>query len=404
MISLAQIKAKAKRIWDDYHLQRSCLMGETIFPLNFDLPKLSASQLQHDYLQVRAWIKELLEQSKIHLGFGYEVIFKEINHRQLGQQSFPHYIVFHQPSDFLQFINKTKEFENFQQLAADLVQREPLLKPWLCRYPENILDYKKEWPRFFAICDFLRNNPQINLYIRQLDIPGVDTKFIEQHKPILIELLDQLLPATAINTEITQRGAHYFEQRYGFKFDEKLIRFRLLDPDLQQSNRSDLSVQLNNFINHPINCQHIFITENKINGLSFPPVKNSIVIFGLGYGIQSLRNVAWFKNKTITYWGDIDTHGFAMLSQLRSYYPQTISFLMDSLTLTKFQNLWVTELPNKRCSAQLSYLTFEEQRLYQDLLNNVFGENIRLEQERIGFNYFLQQLDHYLTEANKVEV
>ncbi|WP_353620190.1 Wadjet anti-phage system protein JetD domain-containing protein [Thalassotalea sp. G20_0] len=28
----------------------------------------------------------------------------------------------------------------------------------------------------------------------------------------------------------------------------------------------------------------MFITENKVNGLAFPPVADAIVIFGLGYG------------------------------------------------------------------------------------------------------------------------
>ena len=34
------------------------------------------------------------------------------------------------------------------------------------------------------------------MYLRQVDVPGVDTKFIERHKGVLTELLDvQLDPA-----------------------------------------------------------------------------------------------------------------------------------------------------------------------------------------------------------------
>jgi hypothetical protein len=62
----------------------------------------------------------------------------------------------------------------------------------------------------------------------------------------------------------------------------------------------------------------VFITENEINGLCFPDVEKGLVIFGLGYGVDALKTVAWLKEKEVYYWGDIDTHGFAMLDQVRS--------------------------------------------------------------------------------------
>ena len=115
-----------------------------------------------------------------------------------------------------------------------------------------------------------------------------------------------------------------------------------------------------------------------------------MIIFGLGYGIQSLRNIAWLKEKEIIYWGDIDTHGFAILSQLRSYYPQTKSILMDELTLLHFSHLWVSEPLDKRCTATLAHLTSGEQLLYEKLKFNLLGDNIRLEQERIDLNYIIK--------------
>ncbi len=235
-------------------------------------------------------------------------------------------------------------------------------------------------------------------YLRELEIPGVDTKWIEQHKKILSELFEQLLPTHAINHEITYRGVFSFEERYGFKHNEQLIRFRILDKSIHLGNFSDISVSLSEFKNADLPCRYIVITENKINGLSFPLVKDAIVIFGLGYGIQSLRDIAWLKDKNIIYWGDIDTHGFAMLSQLRSYYPQLKSLLMDEATFKKFQPLCVPEPFDKRCSAQLFHLFPEEQILYQNLQNNVWGENNRLEQERINFNYLLEHLNVQLGE------
>ena len=67
--------------------------------------------------------------------------------------------------------------------------------------------------------------------------------------------------------------------------------------------------------------QRVFITENEINGLAFPEVPDAAVIFGLGYGLERLAEVRWLRGKAIYYWGDIDTHGFAILDRLRAMFP-----------------------------------------------------------------------------------
>ena len=222
----------------------------------------------------------------------------------------------------------------------------------------------------------------------------MDSKFIEQHKGILAELLEQMLPADSIDQTVSGLAAHGFERRYGLKYDQPLLRFRILDKDLTAAyGLTDLSVPLDQFNQLQLPCERVFITENKINGLSFPAVERAIVIFGLGYGIRSLSQTAWLRDKAIFYWGDIDTHGFAILSQLRGYFPQVGSLLMDRQTLMAFQGLWGREPDDKRCLADLLNLTEPEQSLYQDLRNNVLGDNIRLEQERIGFAYLCKRLD-----------
>jgi hypothetical protein len=49
----------------------------------------------------------------------------------------------------------------------------------------------------------------------------------------------------------------------------------------------------------------IFITENEINGLAFPNLPDSIVIFGLGYALDRLAAASWMADRTIHYWDDI---------------------------------------------------------------------------------------------------
>jgi hypothetical protein len=117
------------------------------------------------------------------------------------------------------------------------------------------------------------------------------------------------------------------------------------------------------------------------------------VLFGDGYAVNILARLDWLAALDLTYWGDLDTHGFAILNRLRSRLPHVRSILMDRETLLAHQSQWVTEkVPTK---AMLELLTPAEQDLYQDLINGTFGPAIRLEQERVSF----AALEHALSRA-----
>ncbi|MDT8321975.1 MAG: DUF2220 domain-containing protein, partial [Xanthomonadales bacterium] len=96
------------------------------------------------------------------------------------------------------------------------------------------------------------------------------------------------------------------------------------------------------------------------------------------------------KQKAIYYWGDIDTHGFAILNQLRGFFPDTVSFLMDRRTLLEHRPLWGVEARPE--TGNLARLNAGEGALYEQLRQNRWGDRVRLEQERIGFDFLLAVL------------
>jgi hypothetical protein len=93
--------------------------------------------------------------------------------------------------------------------------------------------------------------------------------------------------------------------------------------------------------------------------------------------------LGWLTGLDLVYWGDLDTHGFAILNGLRQCFPHARSMLMDRATLLAHQTQWVTE-PSPVASA-LDLLTPAEQELYRSLVANAFGPAVRLEQERVSF-------------------
>ncbi|NTX16466.1 hypothetical protein HUA74_19260 [Myxococcus sp. CA051A] len=87
----------------------------------------------------------------------------------------------------------------------------------------------------------------------------------------------------------------------------------------------------------------------------------------------------------VYYWGDIDTHGFAILDRLRAHHPRVHSLLMDRDVLLAHNAHWVEE--DKPHRGTLSRLTESEAALYEDLRHQRLGERVRLEQEHIGFRW-----------------
>jgi hypothetical protein len=113
---------------------------------------------------------------------------------------------------------------------------------------------------------------------------------------------------------------------------------------------------------------------------------------GIGYGVDMLPDIPWLGEKDIIYWGDIDTHGFAILSQIRGYFPNVRSILMNRKILLDHKALWGAEDPAKRYAGDLSHLTPEEYDLFVGLKQNTLGPHLRLEQERVRFSAFKEAL------------
>jgi len=392
LMTPAEIRAKAMRLWTSGQFLRAWLTGERLFPIDFPLKTPSGIELVNRFTEVSVWIKRLHADSKAEGGAGYQVVERVITHRQLGAQRLPERVLIEGVDDFLAITQKRQAFQLFQRLTRMTRERLPALEPFLHKKPLIALELAGVWEQLLMVCGFFLRTPRPQRYLRELDIEGVDTKFIEQHKAILRELLALVLPDSVVDATVIGLAGHGFERWLGLRYDPPLIRFRWLDRTLAPAGLTDLSLPLQDFAAYQPAVARVFITENKINGLSFPAQPGSMVIFGLGYGVQALAEVPWLSDRPIIYWGDIDTHGFAILARMRACFPQTRALLMDRETLLAHRSLWVQE-PVERQVIDLARLSASEQSLLNDLQNNTFGERVRLEQERIPYAWLCQALN-----------
>ena len=381
----ADIRTQLLRLWDSGRLLAAHVNQSALFPLHLNLRQPASANLGEQFDEVRRWIHQLDEGSKSHKGYGYTIEWRDINHRQLGRNRMPAGVVVDEEGDALRLIGKMAEKRRFEQLLTLTLQAFPALAGWIARRPMLLLEHAPAWERIVLILQWFVAHPRPQLYLRELDIAGVDGKFIETRKALLAELLDQLMLPEAIDAQAV--GARQFETRYGLLSKPVLIRFRLLDPRHYIAGLSDLSVPVAQFAALHVNVKRVFITENEINGLAFPEVEDCMVIFGGGYSVERLGDVPWLADKEVIYWGDIDTHGFAILDRLRAYLPQARSMLMDIATLEAHRLLWGSEEPHKRHGGNLTRLTHEELALFKILHEHALGECLRMEQERLGFRW-----------------
>jgi hypothetical protein len=366
--------------------------AQSFFPYPIPFRKPTAQEWLDHFADLREAVAALCSESKAVRGSGYSVEYRDVAHQKLGRLRIPDRITFESIDDVAACADETDALHRFRDLVQRLQVHEPRMLSWLSERPLAALAAEKVLPQLIGIAKHFRSNPRPNRYARELGIPGVDSKFIENNRVVVAEWLDRLLPVEAIDTTIRGFADHGFERRYGLRFEEPSVRFRWLDLSRAPAGLTDASVPLSQLSRYAPDCDHVIITENKTNFLTLPPSRNSLAIFGSGYGIELLGSIRWLANQPLHYWGDLDTHGFAIISRLRLHFPHVRSFLMDRETLMSHRELWTEELSATRVLHDLPALDPDEHALYNDLRHDRLGDRVRLEQERVGYQWVEQAI------------
>lgn len=375
----SDLRREVERLWQRGSILRSLLSGEKIFPYRLRLRSPSSSELGECFGEVRQWIGEL---DGLEL---FRIEWRALNHRTLGSNQVPAAIWVDTLEDAVGIVGKQRSVREFEELVKVTREVQPELLCWLEQYPMRGLKLKGVWRQLLDVVQWVEQHPCPGIYLRELDLPGVHTKLVEQHRGVLAELLDLVVASEFVRSEY--RGVAGFCKRYGFREKPRLVRLRSLDKKLRffaKGADQEMSITEGDFAALDLPVKRVFVTENEVNFLTMPSVVDSIVVFGRGYGVEVVAGAAWLQEKRIYYWGDIDTHGFAILSQLRRHLPQVESMLMDEGTLMAHREFWVRE--SEPSSAVLNYLTMAESQLYRELQQGRWGVGVRLEQERIRYS------------------
>lgn len=232
-----------------------------------------------------------------------------------------------------------------------------------------------EFHKLCSVVEWLWRHPASGLYPRQLPVSGIDTKWLDSYRGVTAAWIAALRAGEARD----------FYTATGLRAAPDRLRMRLLDPGLRAAvgGLSDIEAPAEEFIALSVPVQRVLIVENLVTGLACESLPGTVVFMRRGYAVDALAKLPWLSQLPIYYWGDIDTHGLAILSRLRGYLPQTHSLMMDEATLLAFKALWGRE--EKPAAPELAHLSEAEQRLYRALREGEY-RHVRLEQERIAWN------------------
>ena len=370
MITLIELRKKALRQYEKVLL--AYFDEPIVFPLFIPFSrKLDKTQGASFIFEQQ---KELILNSKTLLGFGYSLELKE---NKKTKQSEIISIYFENLSDLLQFTDKTNDYHIFERNVKDCLNQVPQLFALFQKYPKIILEQQGKWADLLKVCQYFIQNPKPDLYVRNLPI-SVHSKFIEDNQSILKILFDSLIIE---HVNVNERN---FFKRYNLQIEEPSVKIRFLDNEiLLHPKLSQMSVWISEFHALSLDCERVVIIENLTTFLSFPKLSNSLALWGGGFAVNLLADIDWLKSKELYYWGDIDIHGFQILSQFRTHYPTVKSILMDNNT---FQKYYENGKGGDFNMIPVNNLTISELEVYEIILEN----NLRLEQERIPLSGIIE--------------
>lgn len=317
-----------------------------------------------------------------------EVAWEERQWPSLGTQRVPAALLVAGPERAAELAGQGERWQRAVQ------QREALSQAWpqavSLAASQRLFDFLADGrpadvQRLRSLLGWVIEHPGSGLMLRQLPVPGLDTKWIEQRRALVLELVNAVLRPASAPLDL--------HDALGLRRAPTRVRMRLLDARLRQQlgGLGDIEAPIEQIAALPLRPGKALVVENLETGLALQDAPDTVLFMKLGNSVGMLVQVPWVLDAQIDYWGDIDTHGLAILGACRRALPQTVSLLMDVPTLLEHRGLWVEE-PQTFAGPPPASLTADERELFDGLRQDRWGLRLRLEQERIAWPYVQQRL------------
>lgn len=391
MVTVAQARKRAqghyiRHCWDWAYQLFSCVVDgrPLVTDADFAVPLHPPTEkvVLSDPGVARSWA-----QSWRNLPLRERIGWVERSWPSVGNQMVPQRLHLVGAKEIAKFASRTSEWLTLRNRTLDLARRwrsrwvsiSPGCDPEVMRRSLRLaaadfvtLD-ASDWLTLLRVIDWLLDHRDVSCYVRELPIRGIDTKWIERHRKVVARLHEAF--SGQADTALLLKAPSQ-------------IRVRFLDEALAPGGLRDISASVPELDRYDREPRAAIICENLVSVMTLPSLPGVVALHGGGYGVGDLAGIGWLSRIPVLYWGDMDSHGFAILSQWRHHHNRTRSLMMDAETLSHHRDLCVQEAHPS--TATIDRLTSDERKA----LALLKGEDgcLRLEQERIEWDYALHEI------------
>ena len=208
-------------------------------PISVPIKAPTASELLDRFDDVTSWAARFAKDSVSSGGRRprFRVEYRVIRGRNVGANSVPCRVWIDRFDDLSALLGTTDQVRRLEQLLEATRMAVPALVAWVTSRPFEALAVAEEWDHVLDTVAWIARRDTASAYLRQLDIPGVDTKFVERHRRLLSTLLTLVLPPERVDDRFT---AAEFARRFGFRSKPSVTRLRFLSgrsPSVRRTTR-----------------------------------------------------------------------------------------------------------------------------------------------------------------------
>lgn len=359
LTSPAAARKAGRDRWD--RVLRAWLIGEEL-PLRIPVQGASAptSVVMANVHGYRDWIRSWEEQPHVSM--------RLVRKGPLGEIRVPAAVTPPTIDAYAEWIGAARDLALLRR-RVDALSRFGCDRSGLSRVRSDLVEMGDE--EFGHLLDLLTWRREFQEPTRARDVPliGVGSKWVENR----IGLIEPVLAACGLARD----GADRFERcgllrgsgaKLPLRFDPE--DFPVLDLDCDPAS----------FIRWPDRTHTLLILENEAPFRRLAPRPGYALAWGCGHAARAtLPELSAATRIRLLYWGDCDSHGYAILNGLRGDLPDLRSVGMGIDTVLKSAGSLISEAVSERIEIVMPRLTDAEAAGRGHLMRN----HARLEQERV---------------------
>lgn len=390
MKSLADVRAFLGKRFENQ--KAAWLVGQGAWPLTMSLEPPTDREVLADLGVALSW----LEGWRRYDGAGH-LAWETRAWAKMGTHSVPARLCFGDASSVAHEIGLSSQWMLATARHDDLCRHWPAL----CAHAVLMRHYRlwheldeADFARLVHLLQWIERNPSSDCYLRELPVAGLHTKWLESRKALVRDL--------AIAIGIFPADCEDLETGLGLRRKPRRVRVRILCPELRSRcmGLEDIELPLEHVARLSLDPTTLLIVENQETGLALPDMASTVAIFGLGYSVSLVQHLPWMRSaRLVVYWGDIDTHGFAILASVRTIRRDVASVLMD-------MQAWSVNVHHaayeKRGAGrfELSLMDDHDRAMLEHLDSLALGPANRLEQERLPWSACIERLRQIIGSAS----